>query len=78
VVFLLVGHTATRTRYAVAGATRDVAVAPSVNNVVAASARLRRAPEYTAPKTRGLVNDLVEVGRCMAEGRSCWRRVGNL
>jgi hypothetical protein len=29
----------------------------SVNNVVGASARLRRAPEYTAPKPCGFVTD---------------------
>ena len=36
------------------------------------------APVHTAPKTHRYVNELVEVRRCMAEGRSCWRRVGNL
>jgi hypothetical protein len=32
------------------------------NNVVGASARLRRAPEYTAPKACGLVNDEKKLG----------------
>ena len=36
----------------------DRAAAPSDNNVVRASARLRRAAEYTAPRPRGLVNEL--------------------
>ena len=53
------------------------AAAPAYNNVVRASARLRRAPGYTAPKACGHVNELEEVWRAMADGHSCWRRVGN-
>jgi hypothetical protein len=45
--------------------------APSDNNAVRASARLRRAPGYTAPKARGYVNDLEEMWRDMVGGRSC-------
>jgi len=55
-----------------------IAMTRHITRKVAASARLRRAPGYTAPKTCGSVNALVEVGQCMAEERSCWRRVGNL
>jgi hypothetical protein len=40
---------------------RPFVPAPAHNNVVAASARLRRAPGYTAPKARWHVNELVEV-----------------
>jgi hypothetical protein len=40
--------------------------------------RATRAPEYTAPKPCGRVNDLVKVWRCMVVEHSCWRRVGNL
>ena len=49
-----------------------------ITRKVAASARLRRAPGYTAPMACGSVNVLVDVGQCMADERSCWRRVGNL
>jgi hypothetical protein len=45
---------------------------------VAASARLRRAPGYTALMARGPVSELDEVWRGMADERSCWRRVANL
>jgi hypothetical protein len=41
------------------------------NNVVRASARLRRAPGYTAPKACRDVSELAEVWRCMAERHSC-------
>jgi hypothetical protein len=40
--------------------------------------RASRAPEYTALMARGHVNEFDEVWRCMAERRSCWRRVANL
>jgi hypothetical protein len=40
--------------------------------------RASRAPGYTAPMARGHVNELDEVWRGMADGRSCWRRVANL
>ena len=40
--------------------------------------RASRAPEYTALMARGHVNDVDEVWRGMADGRSCWRRVANL
>ena len=55
-----------------------VAEAPSDNNVVRASARLRRAPEYTALMARGHVDECEDIGRGMADERSCWRRVANL
>ena len=42
--------------------TRRPRSAPAHNNAVGASARLRRAPEYTAPKPCGLVNDLEVLG----------------
>jgi hypothetical protein len=47
------------------------------NTRVAASARLRRAPGYTAPMACGHVNEMEEVWRGLADGHLCWRRVGN-
>jgi hypothetical protein len=44
------------------GAAVHIQDTPSDNNVVGASARLRRAPEYTAPKPCGSVNNLGRVG----------------
>jgi len=55
-----------------------VAARTSYNNAVRASGRLRRPPEYTALMTRGHVSESEYVERCMAENRSCWRRVANL
>ena len=40
--------------------------------------RASRAPGYTALMARGHVNELVEIGRGMAGGRVCRRRVGDL
>jgi hypothetical protein len=45
--------------------------APAYNNVVGASARLRRAPEYTARRLRRNVDGGDVVGRNMADERSC-------
>ena len=46
-------------------------LAPSANNTVAASARLRRAPEHTARKLWCGVGGGDAVGRSMVDERSC-------
>lgn len=53
-------------------------MAPSYNNAVAASARLRRAPVHTALKLWCGVSGWGIVWRSVAGDRSCVRRVGNL
>jgi hypothetical protein len=52
----------------------DLSGGTTDNNVVRASARLRRAPEYTAPKACSSVTKLGGVERCMAERRLCLAR----
>jgi hypothetical protein len=53
------------------GGLEDTLVLPSHNNVVGASARLRRAPEYTARKLWWSVGGGGVVGRSMVDERSC-------
>jgi hypothetical protein len=51
--------------------TKHSAPGTAANNVVGASARLRRAPEYTAPKPCGARERSGEVRRRMTDGHSC-------
>jgi hypothetical protein len=54
-----------------ANASTGLGIGPAPNNVVGASARLRRAPEYTARRLWCRVGDGDVVERRMAEERSC-------
>jgi hypothetical protein len=48
------------------------------NNAVRAYARLRRAPEYTAPKLCRWVSGVVEWGVAWPVSIHAWRRAANL